>query len=79
MWIHSGKIQVVLPDNIDNYNEIGSVVHSVVKEVDAGEIMIERAVSTEYISSLDATYNALRTTSFDAWYRFLKEHLYNKV
>ena len=66
-------------DNIDNYNEIGSVVHSVVKEVDAGEIMIERAVSTEYIGSLDATYNALRTTSFDAWYRFLKEHLYNKV
>ena len=66
-------------DNIDNYNEIGSVVHKVVEEVDAGEVIIERMVSTEYIGSLDATYNALRTTSFDAWYKFLKEHLYNKV
>ena len=66
-------------NNIDNYNEIGSVVHSVVEEVDAGEVMIESAVSTECIGSLDATYSALKTTSFDAWYRFLKEHLYNEV
>ena len=66
-------------NNIENYNEIGSVVHSVVEEVDAGEIMIESAVSAECIDSLDATYSALKTTSFDAWYRFLKEHLYNKV
>ena len=65
-------------DNIDNYNEIGSVVHRVVEEVDAGEITSEEMVSTEYIGSLDATYNALRTTSFDAWYRFLKERLYIK-
>jgi len=66
-------------DNINNYNLIGSVVHRVVEEVDAGEITSEEMISTKYISSLDATYNALRTTSFDAWYRFLKERLYNKV
>ena len=66
-------------DNIDNYNEVGSVVHRVVEEVDAGQIISEEMVSTEYIGSLDATYNALRTTSFNAWYRFLKERLYNKV
>ena len=65
-------------DNIDNYNEIGSVVHRVVQEVDAGEVTSVEMVSTEDIGSLDATYNALRTTSFDAWYRFLKERLYIK-
>ena len=64
-------------DNIDNYNEVGSVVHRVVEEVDAGEIICEEKISTKYIGSLDATYDALRTTSFTAWYRFLKEHLYN--
>ena len=64
-------------DNIDNYNEVGSVVHRVVQEVDAGEVTSEEMISTKYIGSLDATYNALRTTSFDAWYRFLKERLYN--
>tara|TARA_R100001244_G_scaffold14988_1_gene16528 strand:- start:193 stop:729 length:537 start_codon:yes stop_codon:yes gene_type:complete len=62
-------------DNIDNYNEVGSVVHRVVKEVDAGEVICEEMVPTKYIGSLDATYDALRTTSFTAWYRFLKEHL----
>ena len=64
-------------DNIDNYNEVGSVVHRVVQEVDAGEVICEEVIPTRYIGSLDATYDALRTTSFTAWYRFLKEHLYN--
>jgi len=62
-------------DNIDNYNEVGSVVHRVVKEIDAGEVICEEMVPTKYIGSLNATYDALRTTSFTAWYRFLKEHL----
>lgn len=66
-------------DNINNYKEIGSVVHRVVEEVDAGEVMCEEIVPTKNIGSLDATYDALRTTSFTAWYRFLKEHLYNNV
>ncbi len=66
-------------DNIDNYDEIGSVVHKVVEEVDAGEIVREMAVPTKYIGSLDATYDALRITSFTAWCSFLKERLYNKV
>jgi len=65
-------------DNIDNYNKIGSVVHRVVEEVDAGQITNEETISTKCIGSLDATYNALRTTSFNAWYRFLKERLYIK-
>ena len=64
-------------DNINNYNKVGSVVHRVVEEVDAGEIICEEVVPTKYIGSLDATYDALRTTSFTAWYRFLKERLYN--
>jgi len=64
-------------DNIDNYNEVGSVVHRVVQEVDAGEVICEETVPTKYIGSLDATYDALRTTSFTAWFKFLKERLYN--
>ena len=62
-------------ENIDNYNEVGSVVHRVVEKVDAGEVICEEKIPTKYIGSLDATYDALRTTSFTAWYRFLKEHL----
>ena len=64
-------------DNIDNYNEVGSVVHRVVQEVDAGEVICEEMIPTKYIDSLDATYDALRTTSFTAWFKFLKERLYN--
>jgi len=64
-------------DNIDDYNEVGSVVHRVVQEVDAGKIICEEMVPTKCIGSLDATYDALRTTSFTAWYKFLKERLYN--
>ena len=64
-------------DNIDSYNMVGSVVHEVVEEVDAGKVICEEMVSTDYIGNLDATYDALRATSFTAWYRFLKERLYN--
>tara|TARA_R110000824_G_scaffold1501_4_gene7481 strand:- start:116 stop:661 length:546 start_codon:yes stop_codon:yes gene_type:complete len=64
-------------DNIDNYNKVGSVVHKVVEEIDAGKVICEEMVPTSYIGSLDGTYDALRATSFTAWYRFLKERLYN--
>jgi len=65
-------------ENMGLYPEIGSVVHRVVAEVDAGEVVVEKSVET-----IGGTWNdhlsALRKTSFDAWYSFLKERLYNKV
>jgi len=66
-------------DNLHKYDVIGSVVHQVVEEVDAGEIVAKEFLSSSSLLTLDDTYSALRRTSFRAWYRFLKERLYNKV
>jgi len=66
-------------DNLHKYNVVGSVVHEVVEEVDAGEIVAKEFISSDNLLTLDDTYNALRNCSFRAWYSFLKERLYNKV
>ena len=69
-------------DNLHKYDYIGSVVHKVVEEVDAGEIEEEESVLTTdlpYMLTVDDVYNTLRGTSLRAWCRFLKERLYNKV
>ena len=66
-------------DDLHKYNEIGSVVHKVVEEVDAGDVETFSEVGTASILTLDDTYNALRKTSLKAWYSFLKERLYNTV
>jgi hypothetical protein len=66
-------------DNLHKYDVVGSVVHQVVEEVDAGEIVAKEFLSSSSLLTLDDTYSALKQTSFRAWYRFLKEHLYNKV
>ena len=58
---------------------MGSVVHKVVEEVDAGEIAAESEVSSANILTLDEMYYALRSTSLTTWGSFLKERLYNKV
>ena len=66
-------------ENIGSYSKIGSVVHKVVTEVDAGEVIVEKSVGTRDVYNLSKAYDMLRKTSFDAWYSFLKERLYNKV
>jgi len=66
-------------DDLHKYNVVGSVVHKVVEEVDAGEVVEKEFISSDNLLTLDDTYNALRDCSFRAWYRFLKERLYNKV
>jgi len=66
-------------DDLHKYNVVGSVVHKVVEEVDAGDIVEKEFISSDNLLTLDDTYNALRDCSFRAWYRFLKERLYNKV
>ena len=61
--------------NIGSYSKIGSVVHKVVAEVDAGEVIVEKSARTRDVLNIDRTYDTLRKTSFDAWLEFLKEHL----
>ena len=65
--------------NIHKYDTVGSVVHKVVEEVDAGEIATESEVSSANILTLFEMFDALRATSLTSWNSFLKEHLYNKV
>jgi len=69
-------------DNLHKYDYIGSVVHKVVEDVDAGEIEEEESVLTTdlpYMLTVDDVYNTLRDTSLRAWCRFLNKRLYNKV
>ena len=66
-------------DDLHKYYKIGSVVHKVVEEVDAGDVETVSEASTASILTIDDTYDALRRTSLEAWYSFLKERLYNKV
>ena len=62
-------------ENISSYAKIGSVVHKVVAEVDAGEVIVEKSARTRDVYNLNKAYDTLRETSFDAWIEFLKEHL----
>jgi folate-dependent phosphoribosylglycinamide formyltransferase PurN len=66
-------------NDIHKYDTVGSVVHKVVEEVDAGEIATESEVSSANILTLFDMYDALRSTSLITWVSFLKERLYNKV
>jgi len=66
-------------DDLHKYYKIGSVVHKVVEEVDAGDVETVCESPTASILTLDDTYEALRKTSLAAWYSFLKERLYNTV
>tara|TARA_R100000322_G_scaffold166624_1_gene133286 strand:- start:4 stop:561 length:558 start_codon:yes stop_codon:yes gene_type:complete len=66
-------------DDIHEYETVGSVIHKVVEEVDAGQINTYSEISTANILTLDEMYDALRSTSLITWGSFLKERLYNKV
>jgi folate-dependent phosphoribosylglycinamide formyltransferase PurN len=54
-------------DSIDKYPVVGSVVHRVVAEVDAGYIISSDTMSSDKCTSLDETYKVLTDTSFNAW------------
>jgi len=54
-------------DSIDKYPIVGSVVHKVVAEVDAGDIISSDTASSDRCTSLDETYKVLTDTSFNAW------------
>ena len=65
--------------DLHKYDTVGSVVHRVVEEFDAGEVNTLSEISTANILTLDEMYKALRSTSLIAWSSFLKERLYNIV
>ncbi len=64
-------------DDLHKYNEIGSVVHKVVEEVDAGEVVSESIASTFDVLTIEEIYDVLRATSFKAWCSFLSKALDN--
>ena len=66
-------------NDMHKYDSVGSVVHRVVEEVDAGEIATVSEVSSASLLTLDDVYQSLRSTSLGSWGSFLKERLYNKV
>lgn len=54
-------------ENIHFYDKVGSVVHKVSPEVDNGEIIASECISSALCTSLEATFNTLKTTSLKAW------------
>jgi|TARA_R110000765_G_scaffold357642_1_gene447734 folate-dependent phosphoribosylglycinamide formyltransferase PurN len=56
----------------DKYKTAGSVIHRVVPEVDAGEILAEEEVDIKD-KSLNEVYESLHEISSDLWVEFLKE------
>lgn len=59
-------------ENKGSYKFLGSVVHRVVPEVDAGEI-VKSVYLTNTARSLDETFDMLKSTSLMAWKFAMKE------
>jgi hypothetical protein len=56
------------------YARIGSVVHKVIAELDAGEI-VSQADAENQVESIDDAFNHARALSSVAWYNFLKDRV----
>ena len=52
----------------------GSVIHKVIPEVDAGEVVLSSEISIKDLS-LDDVYANLKQCSLELWLKFLKEEL----
>jgi len=61
-------------NNNSKYSIIGSVVHEVVPEVDAGKI-VSSVNYTNRVDSLQEMYSTLKQTSYEAWMWFLRNKL----
>jgi len=64
--------QEIVAKNLSLYDRIGSVIHKVTPEVDAGEILYEFAVFNS-CNSREEVYDALKLTSLHSWLTFFKE------
>lgn len=59
------------------YHTIGSVVHKVIADVDAGEIIITNTEDNT-CTSKEELYNRLRDTSLNAWLDFLRDNIHEQ-
>lgn len=57
----------------EKYPIIGSVIHKVVAEVDAGEILYQSSIKNTG-STLEEVYDLLRSTSMQTWVQFFQEY-----
>lgn len=63
------NMQEAIAGKDDQYPTIGSVIHEVISEVDAGKVVVEveRPNNTQ---DVDQAYSVLRETSFECWKYF---------
>lgn len=61
----------------EGYKFAGCVIHKVVPEVDAGEIILSQGVSIEN-KNLHEIYNTLHEVAFDLWKSFFTAYIKNK-
>jgi folate-dependent phosphoribosylglycinamide formyltransferase PurN len=65
-------------NNIEKYDSVGSVVHYVTPELDAGEILVSTSVDSSCCTDLENTFKTLSRTSLTSWLTFFNERRYNK-
>ncbi len=61
----------------DKYPRIGSVIHKVIAELDAGEIILSKDIENN-LTSIDDAYNTLRGVSLELWIEFFNKELYKE-
>tara|TARA_B100002019_G_C21211552_1_gene569705 strand:- start:581 stop:1123 length:543 start_codon:yes stop_codon:yes gene_type:complete len=59
-------------NNLKKYNIIGSVVHKCTSKLDSGKILYTETI-TNNVSTKQELYEELKTTSLNAWIRFLRD------
>jgi folate-dependent phosphoribosylglycinamide formyltransferase PurN len=65
------NMQEVVINEVGRYPIIGSIIHKVVAEVDAGEILKSIEVPNFKVHNREVIYNVLRDTSLRTWLDFL--------
>jgi folate-dependent phosphoribosylglycinamide formyltransferase PurN len=70
--------QVRCFNNIGNYDKVGSVVHAVTPELDAGEILVSVSTDSSSCTDLESTFKTLSLCSLTSWITFFNERRYNK-
>ena len=67
--------QIRTYENLNKYKEVGCVLHRVIPEVDEGEILFNKKISTKEINSLDDLFFQLKNISIELWSHFFQNFL----
>lgn len=65
------NMQEAVINEVELYPTIGSIIHEVVPEVDAGKILIDIEVPNFKVHNREVIYQVLRDTSLRSWLEFL--------